>query len=133
MNYVKLVETINYALQITNATNRQQMKKAVIYELKSVVVDIKRRLGEYSKKPSILILIDNLLYAIDATENMTLTVLPETMKDEIGDKLQELKEEICLVSYRVLLEQNIKFRVNEQLKKILREVVTVAVRRGYIS
>lgn len=132
MNYVKLVETINYALQITNANNRLQMQKSCVHELRAVVIDIQKRLGKYAEKPGIMILIDSLLYAINATEKMTLKVLPEAMKDEIGNKLLELKEEICLVAYRSLIENNVEFTVNNQLKRVLREVVTVAVRRGYI-
>lgn len=130
MNYLKLVETMNYALQISNANSRMQMRKIVIYELQCIIIEVRKKLGKYANSQSIRIIIDNLIYALDAVDKMQLKVLPETMKESITCKLEELKEEICVVAYKQLVITGEKFEVNNQSKKIVREVVQAAKRSG---
>ena len=130
MNYLKLVETMNYALQISNANSRMQMRKIVIYELQCIIIEVRKKLGKYANSQSIRIIIDNLIYALDAVDKMQLKVLPETMKESITSKLEELKEEICVVAYKQLVITGERFEVNNQSKKIVREVVQAAKRSG---
>ena len=133
MKFLKLIETINYALEISNANNRMQMKKPVVIELQGIIFEVEKKLGKYAETRNVKIIIDNLTYALDALERTTLKVLPEQMKESVTLKLKELKEELCCIAFKSLVYSNESFEVNNQSKKVVREVVLAAKRGGLIS
>lgn len=133
MEFAKLVETCDYLLEILNANSRKKLRKSTLVEVREVVLFIQSKMGKYAKRRRTLIAIENLLIAINAVDNMDIQNLPEEMKDNITDKLYELREEICLIAYRDLYTSNVEFEVNKELIRVFREIVTVAVRRDYVS
>lgn len=132
MNYLRLIETINYALEISNADNRMQMRKPVVTELQSIVYEIQGKLGRYKKNRNMKLILDNLIYALDALDKTTLKVLTEQMKESVTSKLKELKEELCCIAFKDLVMTSERFEVNNQSKKVVREVVLAAKRGGLI-
>lgn len=109
------------------------MKKPVVVELQGIIYEIEKKLGKYSETRNVKLIIDNLTYALDALEKTTLKVLPEQMKESVTSKLKELKEELCCIAFKALIYSNEEFEVNNQSKKVVREVVLAAKRGGLIS
>lgn len=133
MKFLKLIETVNYALEISNADNRMQMKKPVVVELQGLVFEIEKKVGQKTQTRNIKLILDNLTYALDAIERTSIKVLPEQMKESVTGKLKELKEELCCMAFKDLVYNGEEIEINNQSKKVLREVVLAAKRGGLIS
>jgi len=120
-NMIKMA-MLSTALEFAQANKRVQVEKSKIADIKTILSSL---MMQGKPTPKMVILIEDLFLALSSAESISMTVLPETMKQAIVESLTDLKKEVAVELLEELKVSEFCFEVGDRTYHMVREAVSL--------
>ena len=129
MHYLECIALLNYLLRKLCAGQRMQVPATVAEEVQQTVIAVNKRLPKdaFNETMRANDIMDS-ISVIKSTDG--LVYLTEQMKNTLIDGITELCDGLCLRAFTYF--QTNDFEPTEEMIKIMRNVVSVALEKGVI-
>lgn len=132
MHYLECVAMLLYLKSKLKEGQRVQVPIKTMSEALTVMMTLNKKLEPYlDKEPMLKVRIRDVMTSIAGIQEMRgLEHLTDTMKSALLDGLNQLYSHLCMLSFNYFKVHD--FEVNDNNKKVLREVVKVALEKGEV-